>query len=1048
MGEELDLSGTGRDDFPERACSGNYTTIILEGNVISSIPESISALSRTLTHLNMNVNKLNTLPPAIGSLKALTVLELHNNALISIPPDIAGCISLTTLDISNNKLMALPESMFDLPRLESLDVSSNILTSIPPQIGKLVALTKLLAQRNNIVMLPDQMASLSNLEILDVSSNQIAVVPSSFKALQSLTVFKLQENPLTFPDAATAAQGAQAILGALESVPASAQQQQQQQQDPSVLGHRSSTTSQSSQQQQQPQQQVQNDNSRRQLSITVLDAKLTGTWAISGIPDCFVELVVDDKVFESKKTPMCKGLGKKPKWTSQNAFTFLVLPTSTIKVSVKGKTWGGVSSPSDLGSAFLFVGRIPEHACNGRTAKVDLDLFKQTNYATPFGKIQLDVALAGPSPASVGGGGRQPPARPPAPANSMLRQSQQQPQQQQQGGQPAQQPAAVSSGADASTDNATTQNPDGSTIVNHRGQQRVLPKGWEQRFDGSRPYYVDHNTRSTHWEPPPEPLPAGWESRTDNRGRVYYVDHNTRTTTWNPPTAQSLQRQAQFQADASAHRTQQQAAYAQRARENEQDENLTATLAAAMPDDDLGPLPMGWEKRSTPDGRAYFACHLTKHTQWEDPRLRAARETATLPPGWEMRRTPDGRAYFVDHNNKKTTFKDPRANHTEANRGIRNFKYKKYYLRQWCKVNTPTGQCKLVVSRDDLFQDSYNAVRSSRPDELRKRLFITFAGEEGLDYGGLAREWFFSLSHEILNPMYCLFEYADSNNYSLQINKLSGVNPEHLHYFNFIGRFVAMAIFHGKFIDNGFTIPFYKQLLGKPLVLKDVESVDQEYYKSLVWILENDIDECYLGMTFSVDEEQFGEVKEIELKEGGKDIEVTDANKKEYVDLVVQWRLTRGTQEQTAAFKAGFEAILPLRELAMFDEKELEMLLIGLAEFDVNDWHASTIYRNYTKSSKQIVWFWEIVRGYDNEQRARLFQFVTGSCRLPIGGFAELYGSNQPQPFCIEKINDTKMLPRSHTCFNRLDLPAYKTKEELKNRLTTAIEETEGFGME
>lgn len=79
------------------------------------------------------------------------------------------------------------------------------------------------------------------------------------------------------------------------------------------------------------------------------------------------------------------------------------------------------------------------------------------------------------------------------------------------------------------------------------------------------------------------------------------------------------------------------------------------------------------------------------------------------------------------------------------------------------------------------------------PHELRRRLFISFLGEEGLDYGGIAREWFFMLSHEVLNPMYCLFEYAGKNNYSLQINPASSVNPDHLLYFRFIGRFIAMV---------------------------------------------------------------------------------------------------------------------------------------------------------------------------------------------------------------------------------------------------------------
>ncbi|ESO82890.1 hypothetical protein LOTGIDRAFT_80070, partial [Lottia gigantea] len=70
---------------------------------------------------------------------------------------------------------------------------------------------------------------------------------------------------------------------------------------------------------------------------------------------------------------------------------------------------------------------------------------------------------------------------------------------------------------------------------------------WETRYDQQgRPYYVDHNTRTTTWEKP-QPLPQGWERRVDQRGRVYYVDHNTRTTTWQRPNVESLINWQQWQ---------------------------------------------------------------------------------------------------------------------------------------------------------------------------------------------------------------------------------------------------------------------------------------------------------------------------------------------------------------------------------------------------------------------------------------------------------------------------------------------------------------------
>ena len=66
--------------------------------------------------------------------------------------------------------------------------------------------------------------------------------------------------------------------------------------------------------------------------------------------------------------------------------------------------------------------------------------------------------------------------------------------------------------------------------------------------------------------------------------------------------------------------------------------------------------------------------------------------------------------------------------------------------------------------------------------------------------------------------------------------------------------------------------------------------------------------------------------------------------------------------------------------------------MCGMQEYDLEDWQRNTVYRNYAKNTKQIMWFWQAISTFDNEKRSRLLQFVTGTCRLPVGGFAELIG--------------------------------------------------------
>ncbi|XP_037135809.1 NEDD4-like E3 ubiquitin-protein ligase WWP1 isoform X2 [Syngnathus acus] len=606
---------------------------------------------------------------------------------------------------------------------------------------------------------------------------------------------------------------------------------------------------------------------------------------------------------------------------------------------------------------------------------------------------------------------------------------------------------ANTSAASGSSSSAATVTTDGAKPRQQApaaGTPDPLPPGWEQRKDPhGRTYYVDHNTRTTTWERP-QPLPPGWERRVDDRGRIYYVDHNTRTTTWQRPTMESVRNFEQWQSQRSQ---------LQGAMHQFNQRYLYSASMMSAENDPLGPLPPGWERRVDSNDRVYFVNHNTKTTQWEDPRTQGLQNEDPLPEGWEIRYTREGVRYFVDHNTRTTTFSDPRTGKSSVTKGPqiayeRSFRWKLAHFRYLCQSNALPSHVKITVSRQTLFEDSFQQIMALKPYDLRRRLYVIFRGEEGLDYGGLAREWFFLLSHEVLNPMYCLFEYAGKSNYCLQINPASAINPDHLSYFCFIGRFIAMALFHGKFIDTGFSLPFYKRMLNKKLILKDLESIDPEFYNSLIWIRDNNIEECGLEMYFSVDMEILGKITSHDLKPDGTNVLVTEENKEEYISLMAEWRFSRGVEGQTKAFLDGFNEVVPLQWLQYFDEKELEVMLCGMQEVDLQDWQRNTVYRHYTRNSKQIIWFWQLVKEVDNEVRLRLMQFVTGTCRLPLGGFAELMGSNGPQKFCIEKVGKETWLPRSHTCFNRLDLPPYKSFEQLKEKLLFAIEETEGFGQE
>uniref|UniRef100_A0A672RUE9 HECT-type E3 ubiquitin transferase n=1 Tax=Sinocyclocheilus grahami TaxID=75366 RepID=A0A672RUE9_SINGR len=359
------------------------------------------------------------------------------------------------------------------------------------------------------------------------------------------------------------------------------------------------------------------------------------------------------------------------------------------------------------------------------------------------------------------------------------------------------------------------------------------------------------------------------------------------------------------------------------------------------------------------------------------------------------------------------------------------------------------GKVKLIIRRDHLLEDAFNQIMCySRKDLQRSKLYVSFVGEEGLDYSGPSREFFFLVSRELFNPYYGLFEYSANDTYTVQISPMSAFVDNHHEWFRFSGRILGLALIHQYLLDAFFTRPFYKGLLRIPCDLSDLEYLDEEFHQSLQWMKDNDIEDM-LDLTFTVNEEVFGQITERELKPGGANIPVSEKNKKEYIERMVKWRIERGVVQQTESLVRGFYEVVDARLVSVFDARELELVIAGTAEIDLGDWRNNTEYRGgYHDNHIVIRWFWAAVERFNNEQRLRLLQFVTGTSSIPYEGFASLRGSNGPRRFCVEKWGKITSLPRAHTCFNRLDLPPYPSFSMLYEKMLTAVEETSTFGLE
>ena len=375
----------------------------------------------------------------------------------------------------------------------------------------------------------------------------------------------------------------------------------------------------------------------------------------------------------------------------------------------------------------------------------------------------------------------------------------------------------------------------------------------------------------------------------------------------------------------------------------------------------------------------------------------------------------------------------------------------------------------IKVRRDHLLLDSLQSVIQMTSDDMTKLWRIQFIGEEGIDAGGLKREWFQLVSEELFDLNSGLWTTCGENQMNLQIHPASGMdmttfisliliisymlssrsihvvtkdllNEDHLLYFHFLGRLLGKALYDGELVKGHMVQTFYKHLLGWPVSFSDLEHLDPVYYKSIKALMEMD-DVEHACLDFTVAEDIMGTHKTVELIPNGESVDVTNENIVRYLEAVLEYRLVGRVINQLRAMLLGFMDVIPPSLLTIFDYQELELLLCGLPHIDLEDWMENTNYTGCSEKSEVCQWFWETVHEMEEEMRARLLQFVTGTSGVPPSGFATLQGNDGGIcKFTIHAVSlEDCMYPRAHTCFNRIDLPLFESKEQLEVRVEVAV---------
>eukprot|EP00761_Pharyngomonas_kirbyi_P013978 gb/GECH01014008.1/.p1 GENE.gb/GECH01014008.1/~~gb/GECH01014008.1/.p1 ORF type:complete len:721 (+),score=180.72 gb/GECH01014008.1/:1-2163(+) len=346
--------------------------------------------------------------------------------------------------------------------------------------------------------------------------------------------------------------------------------------------------------------------------------------------------------------------------------------------------------------------------------------------------------------------------------------------------------------------------------------------------------------------------------------------------------------------------------------------------------------------------------------------------------------------------------------------------------------------CTLYIHRENLIYTALTQL-TEKQDELKKPLRVQFAGEQGLDEGGVRKEFFQLVVREIFDVNYGMFTYnEDTRTFWFNPNSFETEGE-----FKLIGIIIGLAIYNQVILDVHFPLVVYKKLLRQKTSLKDIKSIDPELERGLEQLLnyDGDVEETFCR-TFEFESEAFGERVHHELKPGGSEVPVTNENREEFIDLYVDYFLNKSIQAQFDAFQEGFEMVIGGPILKMFRSEELEQLVCGCPDYDFNAWQKAAHYQDgYDADSDIIRWFWEIVHDFDVDQKKKLISFVTGSDRAPIKGLGSL-------PIVISRHGpDSDRLPSAHTCFNHLLIPEYSSKEKLRKLLLNAINNAQGFGL-
>ena len=369
------------------------------------------------------------------------------------------------------------------------------------------------------------------------------------------------------------------------------------------------------------------------------------------------------------------------------------------------------------------------------------------------------------------------------------------------------------------------------------------------------------------------------------------------------------------------------------------------------------------------------------------------------------------------------------------------------------KISWEEGCCQLNLTRNNLLKESMTQIKDIN---LKKELKINFKGEVSYDAGGIMREFFTTVFQTLESDKLKLFIISDSNEFSYIINPFLSHNKENFEYFAFIGKLIAKALFDNITVNVCFNKLIYKMILQEEICFKDLLFIDYSLYTSLKNLkgvnLSQNNENNNLELYYSIEmKDVYNHMHSLELIEKGREKPLTNVD--DYISKRIKFMI--GMYEPfIKEIRDNLYKLISKEVITNFTSDEFELILNGRPYIDVEEWKIFTEYKEPYNNNHYIVkWFWEILNDLSQKELSNLLLFSTGSGRVPLGGFAVLESNRgNIARFTIEMLpykNGCKNFIKAHTCFNRIDIPLYKNKQEMIEMIKfVANQEIFGFGID